>query len=87
MQIHLTIPVHNEERVLSQNVRRVVEFLSGKKESDGRAWKAAGLEPRTLRWEVVIAENGSTDRTLEIAEATAQALNGTVPNLVVKVLH
>ena len=51
--INVTLPVFNEAAQLAQSVRRVLAFLSGQAQ-----W----------RWEVVIADNGSTDGTREIAE-------------------
>jgi glycosyltransferase involved in cell wall biosynthesis len=52
MNIAAVIPVYNEEAQLAATVGTVVQFL-------GEKWKAG--------CQVVIAENGSTDRTWEIA--------------------
>lgn len=51
--VNVTIPVYNEERALASSVGKVVEFLK-----------------KNCRYshEVVIANNGSTDRTQPIAE-------------------
>lgn len=54
--INITIPVYNEERELARSVEAVVAFL----ESHLR-----------YTWEIAIANNGSTDGTLEIASALA----------------
>lgn len=51
----VTIPVLNEEATLAQNVLILHEFL----------WKHY---PNKNQWKIVIADNGSTDRTLEIAQ-------------------
>ncbi len=56
MKINVTLPVHNAAAQLADSVRRLVEFL-------------AGLSPDT--WEVVIAENGSTDETRALAQRLA----------------
>jgi len=54
MKITLVIPAHNEEAVLEQNIRATLDFLF----------------PRFDRndWQVVIAENGSQDKTAKIAQ-------------------
>jgi len=51
--VNVTIPVYNEEKTLAANVRTVVEFLKTNCPYDH---------------EVVIANNGSTDRTQTVAE-------------------
>jgi glycosyltransferase involved in cell wall biosynthesis len=55
----VTIPVLNEEETLAQNVLILHEFL----------WKHY---PNKNQWKIVIADNGSTDRTLEIALELSQ---------------
>ena len=55
--INVTLPVFNEAAQLAASVRRVTEFLAGQPQ-----W----------RWEVVIADNGSTDGTRERAEEMAR---------------
>ena len=52
----VVIPVYNEEALLETAITDLV----------------AHLEEMPLVWEVIIAENGSTDRTLEIAKGLAQ---------------
>lgn len=59
MTFDVTIPVLNEEATLAQNVLILHEFL----------WKHF---PQKNQWKIVIADNGSTDRTLEIAKELAQ---------------
>ncbi|MCP5519549.1 MAG: glycosyltransferase [Verrucomicrobiales bacterium] len=65
MLINVTLPVHNEEAQLAASVRKVVEAL-----------RTAGL-PRhrgaeDVTWEVVVAENGSSDATEEIGETVVK---------------
>jgi len=68
--INVTLPVFNEAAQLAQSVRRVVAFLSGQAQ---------------YQWELVIADNGSTDGTREVAERVmeegrmANAETGGVP--------
>lgn len=52
MRVTLVIPVHNEERRLPASIGALLPFLS---------------EHAEFEWEVVIADNGSTDRTLELS--------------------
>ena len=59
MRLNLTIPVYNEERSLRQNMTRLHVFLS---------------QHFRLDREIVIADNGSTDKTLEIAQSLAREL-------------
>jgi glycosyltransferase involved in cell wall biosynthesis len=55
--VDLVIPCYNEERVLAQSVETL------------RAWCADNLAQ--YRWRVVVADNASTDRTLEVAQQLA----------------
>ncbi|RJQ72340.1 glycosyltransferase [Pseudonocardiaceae bacterium YIM PH 21723] len=64
--VEITVPVYNEEAVLETSVRRLHEYLR---------------RHLSMRWQIVIADNASTDRTLEIAEDLATELTG------VSVLH
>jgi glycosyltransferase involved in cell wall biosynthesis len=50
--VNLVLPAYNEEHTLAQNVPRLLSFLRAK---------------LPYRFELVIAENGSTDHTLDIA--------------------
>lgn len=52
MRVNVTIPVLNEERILERNILRLHAFLSKRCAFD---------------WEIVIADNGSTDETNGIA--------------------
>jgi glycosyltransferase involved in cell wall biosynthesis len=54
--INITLPVYNEEAQLAENAHRVLAFLAGQPAS---------------RWEILIADNGSTDRTWAIAQELA----------------
>jgi glycosyltransferase involved in cell wall biosynthesis len=67
-RINLTLPVYNEEAQLAASVRRVMEALK----SEFRRPKAEG----EVGWEVVIAENGSTDGTWRMAEEVAREFAG-----------
>ncbi|MCB0615045.1 MAG: glycosyltransferase, partial [Phaeodactylibacter sp.] len=59
MTFDITIPVLNEEATLEQNVRTLHRFLR-------EHFTQAG------QWQIVIADNGSTDRTLDIARALSE---------------
>jgi glycosyltransferase involved in cell wall biosynthesis len=54
MRVSITIPVYNEESCLADTLNRLHAFLSTR----DLGWD----------WEIVVADNGSTDRTREIAE-------------------
>ena len=49
----VVIPVLNEAHVLERSIRTVHDFLS---------------ERVPYRWRIVIAENGSTDGTMDVAQ-------------------
>ncbi len=55
--VDLVIPCYNEERVLAQSVEKL------------RAWCDENLS--AYKWRVVVADNASTDRTLEVAQGLA----------------
>jgi glycosyltransferase involved in cell wall biosynthesis len=55
--VTVVIPVYNEESRLARSIERLVPFLTA-----SFPWS----------WEVVIADNGSTDRTLEIARRLSE---------------
>lgn len=61
MFVNVTIPVFNEEARLPQSLPRLHRFLS---------------EHCRFKFEVVIADNGSTDGTLDTARALSQAYEG-----------
>ena len=51
-QVSIVIPVYNEEDILAQSVRDLVQ----------------GCDAHDISYELVLCENGSKDRTVEIAE-------------------
>ncbi|HXF84001.1 MAG TPA: dolichyl-phosphate beta-glucosyltransferase [Anaerolineales bacterium] len=53
--LSIIIPAHNEENRLPQTLERILHFL----------------EKQTFPAEIIVVENGSTDRTFEIAQAFA----------------
>jgi glycosyltransferase involved in cell wall biosynthesis len=55
--LDVVIPVYNEERDLAPNITKLRDFL---------------VQSCPYRWRIVIANNASTDRTLEIAQALAE---------------
>lgn len=59
MTFDVTIPVLNEELTLEQNVRILHAFLQKH-------------FPEKGQWQIVIADNGSTDKTLAIAQKLSQ---------------
>lgn len=61
MTFDVTIPVLNEEATLEKNARALHRFLKEHFPDEGQ-------------WQVVIADNGSTDRTLEIARALSEEI-------------
>jgi glycosyltransferase involved in cell wall biosynthesis len=63
--VSILIPVYNEEAILEESVREI----------------AAGVEPMGIPYELVLCENGSRDRTVEIGERLSQELSS------VRMLH
>ena len=61
MTFDITIPVLNEEPTLDQNVRILHAFIKGH-------------FPEKHQWKIVIADNGSTDRTLDIAQTLSDEI-------------
>src|SRR3954468_20627788 len=59
MKVDVVLPVLNEEKVLESSVRKLCAFLDTQPAYD---------------WRVTIADNGSTDRTLEIAQRLSNEL-------------
>ncbi|MDP3065016.1 MAG: glycosyltransferase, partial [Chloroflexota bacterium] len=55
--VEVVIPVYNEERDLPKCVERLLKFL---------------YERLPNPWRILIADNGSTDRTMQVAEELAQ---------------
>ena len=60
--VSIVIPVYNEEGILREAITELLEGLDTVR---------AALETPELRFEVIIAENGSSDRTVEMAEHLA----------------
>lgn len=58
MKVLVVIPVYNEEKILGQSVSQLHNFLEDQKPD--------------FDWEIVIADNASTDRTLEIAKQLSE---------------
>lgn len=56
-KIDIVIPVLNEEKTLEENVMKLQRYLSG--------------NCTTVTWKIVIADNGSTDRTAQLGEQLA----------------
>ena len=61
MLVNVTLPVYNEEKILSASVRTLHEFLTHRCRFD---------------WEIVIADNASTDGTLSVAGELARQFTG-----------
>ncbi len=61
LDVEIVIPVHNEERIIPASVLRVYDFLSAHV---------------PFSWQLTIADNASTDRTLQVAQALASELPG-----------
>lgn len=52
--INIVIPIHNEEKVLEKNITSIIDELKDKS---------------FFEWSILLVENGSKDRTLEIAKS------------------
>ncbi len=59
----ITIPVLNEEETLDRQIRTLHQFLSRQ-------------FPESAQWSIIIADNGSTDRTPMLAAALGDELRG-----------
>src|ERR1700681_532024 len=57
--VEIVIPVHNEQRVLQASVRKLRDYLIGE---------------FTFTFRITIADNASTDTTLEVAQRLARDL-------------
>jgi glycosyltransferase involved in cell wall biosynthesis len=66
LDVEIVVPVYNEQHTLRPSIERLHEFLSGE---------------FPLTWQIVIADNASSDATLAVAGELADALDG------VHVLH
>lgn len=58
MHVLLIIPTYNEEKIITENTKQVVNFI-----------RAHNLG---LTWKILIADNGSKDRTVQLAESLKQ---------------
>ena len=58
--LSIVIPAHNEERRLTGSLEKIFDFLPGQE----------------YTFEVLVVENGSTDRTLQIARSLAERYSG-----------
>ena len=66
LDVEIVVPVYNEEHTLRPSIERLHEFLSSE---------------FPLTWQIVIADNASSDRTFEVAQQLAGELDG------VEILH
>jgi len=64
VRVDIVIPVYNEERDLPKSIRTLSEFLAGVK---------------TFESNIIIADNASTDRTWETAQALGKEFPGVTP--------
>ncbi|HEX6712538.1 MAG TPA: dolichyl-phosphate beta-glucosyltransferase, partial [Thermoleophilaceae bacterium] len=62
LDVEIVVPVHNEEHALRPSIERLHEFLSNNE--------------FPLTWQIVIADNASSDRTLEVAQQLSAELDG-----------
>lgn len=58
LDVSIVIPVHNEEQILEESVRNLIQ----------------GCSANGLSYELVLCENGSNDRTVEIARRLCEEL-------------
>ncbi len=56
MNISIIVPVYNEEAIVEENVRAIIDFFS----------------TRGLTWEFIIVDDGSEDRTRKLLEASKE---------------
>jgi glycosyltransferase involved in cell wall biosynthesis len=61
LDVEIVVPVYNEEQTLRPSIERLHEFLSYE---------------FPLTWQIVIADNASNDRTLEVAQQLSDELDG-----------
>lgn len=61
MLVNVTIPVYNEEKILPSSIGTLHAFLTRRCRFD---------------WEIVIADNASTDKTLALAQSLSRELSG-----------
>ncbi|MEI7925809.1 MAG: glycosyltransferase, partial [Chloroflexota bacterium] len=68
--VDVVIPVYNEERALPGSVAKTIEFFDAHPEH---------------QWRIVVADNASTDRTLEVARTLETQYAGRVAVLFIPV--
>ena len=56
--VSILIPIYNEEEILEESVRDIIQ----------------GADPLDISYELVLCENGSKDRTVEIGERLCEEL-------------
>src|SRR4051812_46146169 len=61
LDVEIVVPVYNEERTLAASIERLHAFVS---------------REFPFSWQIVIADNASSDRTLEVARGLGDALDG-----------
>ena len=57
----IVIPAHNEEEIIENTISRTISFLKTQK--------------LNVNWKVIIAENGSTDKTIQILKNIPKTKN------------
>jgi len=57
IKVDIVLPVYNEEKIVEKSVKTLVEFLQ---------------ENLAYQWRIIIADNASTDSTLEKAQKLAE---------------
>lgn len=87
MEVNITIPVHNEERILKDSLTKIINFLTGNTKAEASDWIVVDILPQTINWEIAIAENGSTDKTFEVAVQLYEQFNLAFPNIQIKIFH
>lgn len=57
LSINLTVPLYNEEAILTENIEKILNFLDSREIG------------QNYQWQLVLADNNSTDNTLTIGHA------------------
>lgn len=65
MKVLITLPTYNEELVIKENALKVFRFCQEKL--------------KNYNWQILIADNGSTDRTPQIAKRLVESFSGGRP--------
>ncbi|MEK7448765.1 MAG: dolichyl-phosphate beta-glucosyltransferase [Planctomycetota bacterium] len=63
VNLDLVLPVYNEEKILEKNVKKTISFMA---------------DNFSEQWRIIIADNGSTDRTADIAEKLNREFSGKI---------